>query len=82
MLIEDRLDQLETILPNYHRRRTYETSTIYVTKTIINRRNMATLVVKNCIPIGYDVCGTKNKHRRSKLAKTPKDEEEDRFYFG
>ncbi|KAJ8968645.1 hypothetical protein NQ317_015723 [Molorchus minor] len=31
MLIEDRLDQLETILPHYTRRRVFETSTITVT---------------------------------------------------
>ncbi|KAH1002245.1 hypothetical protein HUJ04_008350 [Dendroctonus ponderosae] len=58
MLIEDRLDQLETILPNYHRKRIFETSTMYVTKTLRNKRSMATLVVKNCIPVGFDICVT------------------------
>ncbi|ENN75142.1 hypothetical protein D910_10224 [Dendroctonus ponderosae] len=83
MLIEDRLDQLETILPNYHRKRIFETSTMYVTKTLRNKRSMATLVVKNCIPVGFDICGKKRKSRRtSKIARDALDDDEDRMYFG
>lgn len=83
MLIEDRLDQLETILPNYHRKRTFETSTMYVTKTLRNKRSMATLVVKNCIPVGFDICGKKRKSRRtSKIARDALDDDEDQVYFG
>ncbi|KAL1517479.1 hypothetical protein ABEB36_001241 [Hypothenemus hampei] len=83
LLIEDRLDQLETILPEYRRRRTYETSTIYVTKTLTDKRAMATLVVKNCVPLGYDVCPKKTSNRRThKLAKKPQVSKESLFYFG
>ncbi|XP_030749304.1 uncharacterized protein LOC115877305 [Sitophilus oryzae] len=68
LLIEDRLAQLETILPQYQRRRVFETSTIFVTKTINNKRNMATLIAKNCIPLGYELCrNIKPQKRRSKL---------------
>ncbi|KAF7269804.1 hypothetical protein GWI33_017173 [Rhynchophorus ferrugineus] len=66
ILIEDRLSHLETLLPEYKRRKIFETSTIYVTKTISNRRQMATLVVKNCIPVGYEICQSKKQKRRSK----------------
>ncbi|KAJ8953993.1 hypothetical protein NQ318_004284 [Aromia moschata] len=61
MLIEDRLDQLETVLPHYTRRRVFETSTITITKVISNRRAMATLTVKNCVPQGYEFCSNKIK---------------------
>ncbi|XP_066155309.1 uncharacterized protein [Euwallacea fornicatus] len=83
LLIEDRLDHLESILPDYHRRRSYETSTMYVTKTLTNRRSMATLVVKNCVPVGYDICPKGPKRRRhSKIARRPHKADETRFYFG
>ncbi|VEN48387.1 unnamed protein product [Callosobruchus maculatus] len=82
MLIEDRLDQLETILPHYVRRRVYQTSTITMTKVLNNRRSMATLVVKNCIPPGYQFCVTKNKKRKSKVAQFTNNSNESLFYFG
>nr|CAH7758213.1 unnamed protein product [Callosobruchus chinensis] len=82
MLIEDRLDQLETILPHYVRRRVYQTSTITMTKVLNNRRSMATLVVKNCIPPGYQFCVTKNKKRKSKVAQFTNNSNESIFYFG
>ncbi|EFA00596.1 hypothetical protein TcasGA2_TC003467 [Tribolium castaneum] len=71
MLIEDRLDQLETILPHYTRRRTYQTTTITVTKVKSNNRATATLLVKNCIPQGFELCPPKikAKRRKSKIAK-------------
>ncbi|KAJ8930914.1 hypothetical protein NQ314_016238 [Rhamnusium bicolor] len=81
MLIEDRLDQLETILPHYTRRRTYETSTITVTKVISNRRTMATLIIKNCIPQGYDFCSPKTRKRKSKVAQLTNNANESN-YFG
>ena len=92
MLIEDRLDQLETILPDYTRRRAYETKTIYVTKTISNRRSMATLVVKNCVPLGYEICPKKSKtsgktkkkkrDRSSKIARETDRSGEKKFFYG
>lgn len=85
MLIEDRLNQLETILPHYTRRRVFETSTITVTKVISNERSMATLIVKNCIPYGFDLCESKNRQvRRSKVAKLSNstNTHESGFYFG
>lgn len=85
MLIEDRLNQLETILPHYTRRRVYETSTITITKVVSNKRNMATLVVKNCIPYGYDLCESQsgnNLRRRSKVARLSNNTGEHGFYFG
>ncbi|CAH2015072.1 unnamed protein product [Acanthoscelides obtectus] len=82
MLIEDRLDQLETILPHYVRRRVYQTSTITMTKVLNNKRTMATLTVKNCIPPGYQFCVTKNKKRKSKVAKFTNNTNESLFYFG
>ncbi|XP_057653676.1 uncharacterized protein LOC130892320 [Diorhabda carinulata] len=82
MLIEDRLDQLETILPHYTRRRTYETSTITVTKVLSNRKTMATLLAKNCIPYGFDLCESKTRKRQSKIAKFSNDSVEERYYFG
>jgi hypothetical protein len=69
MLIEDRLDQLESILPQYTRRRVYQTTTITVTKVKSNNRATATLLVKNCVPQGYDLCPPKIKRRKSKIAK-------------
>ncbi|KAG5895139.1 hypothetical protein JTB14_008573 [Gonioctena quinquepunctata] len=81
MLIEDRLDQLETILPHYTRRRIYQTSTITVTKVLSNRRATATMLVKNCIPYGYDVCEPKSRNRKSKVARPTSDLNE-RHYFG
>lgn len=61
LLIEDRLDQLEDILPHYTRRRVYETSTITVTKTRRSNRATATLLVKNCVPKDIDLCPTSQK---------------------
>ncbi|XP_072397752.1 uncharacterized protein [Diabrotica undecimpunctata] len=82
MLIEDRLDQLETILPHYTRRRTYETSTITVTKVLTNQRTMATLMVKNCIPYGFDLCEvTTARKRRSKVARLTNNTNES-YFFG
>ncbi|CAG9855686.1 unnamed protein product [Phyllotreta striolata] len=83
MLIEDRLDQLETILPHYTRRRTYETSTITVTKVLSNHRTMATLVVKNCIPFGFELCDppAPARKRQSKVAKLSNKTNE-RYFFG
>lgn len=81
MLIEDRLDQLETLLPHYTRRRTYETTTVTVTRTLSNRRAMATLVPKNCVPQGFSFCTERKKNRESKVAKFTKDTTE-MFYFG
>lgn len=83
LLIEDRLNQLETILPHYTRRRVYETSTITVTKVVSNRRSMATLIVKNCIPYGFDLCESKNgKARKSKVTRISNKTGESNFYFG
>ena len=61
--IEDRLDHLEQVLPGYTRRRVFETSTITVTKTRSNNRDMATLLVKNCVPYGVEICPGKVKKR-------------------
>ncbi|KAJ3662833.1 hypothetical protein Zmor_007158 [Zophobas morio] len=83
MLIEDRLDQLETILPQYTRRRVYQTTTVTVTKVKSNNRATATLLVKNCIPQGYDVCPPKTKQRRSsKIAKVTNKTAEQNNYYG
>lgn len=68
ILIDDRLKHLEEILPYYTRKRRYETSTITVTKVVNSGEPMATLVVKNCIPQGIEVCPKKSKKRKSKLA--------------
>ncbi|KAL3269360.1 hypothetical protein HHI36_008432 [Cryptolaemus montrouzieri] len=68
LLIEDRLDQLETILPYYTRKRVYETSTITITKVRNDNRVTATLLAKNCIPHGYPLCPPKIKKRKSKVA--------------
>lgn len=65
LLIEDRLDQLEQILPHYTRRRKYETSTVTITKTRVDNSVKATLLVKNCVPVGYSFCPP--KRRRSKI---------------
>ncbi|XP_018566727.1 uncharacterized protein LOC108907491 [Anoplophora glabripennis] len=81
LLIEDRLDQLETILPHYTRRRTFETSTVTVTKVLSNKRSMATLIVKNCIPQGYELCSPKRKKRKSKVARFSNNRNEN-HYFG
>lgn len=57
ILIEDRLDQLEEILPHYTRKRNYETSTITVTKVLYNsNKQTATLLVKNCVPPDIAIC--------------------------
>lgn len=64
MLIEDRLDHLEDILPHYTRRRTYETSTVTITKTAVDNKIKATLLVKNCIPEGYEFCPPKRRRSR------------------
>ncbi|KAK5642995.1 hypothetical protein RI129_009162 [Pyrocoelia pectoralis] len=70
-LIDQRLDQLQGILPYYARIRDYETETITVTKQLSNHRVMATLMVKNCIPRDLQVCppnfkGKKTNSNRSK----------------
>lgn len=83
ILIEDRLDHLEAILPHYTRRRVYETSTITVTKVRRSEDVTATLLVKNCVPRGIDVCPAKSKKRKSKVAKyTNVVNEIDNGYFG
>lgn len=83
LLIEDRLDQLETILPHYTRRRIYDTSTITVTKVLSNQRTMATMVVKNCIPYGYDLCESKSrKSREPKVTRFSNNTSESGFYIG
>ncbi|GJQ68233.1 hypothetical protein Trydic_g16852 [Trypoxylus dichotomus] len=64
MLIEDRLDHLEEILPHYTRRRAYETSTVTITKTTVDNRVKATLLVKNCVPEGYEFCPPKKRKSR------------------
>lgn len=57
LLIEDRLDHLEEILPHYKRKRIYETSTITVTKVRYNaNKATATLLVKNCVPPDIAIC--------------------------
>lgn len=57
ILIEDRLDHLEEILPHYTRKRNYETSTITVTKVLYNsNKQTATLLVKNCVPPDIAIC--------------------------
>lgn len=69
VLIDDRLKHLEEILPYYTRKRRYETSTITVTKVVNSGEPMATLIVKNCIPQGIEICPPKKtKKRKSKLA--------------
>lgn len=80
MLIEDRLDQLETILPHYTRKRVYETSTITVTKVRSNNRATATLLVKNCVPQGYELCPPKARRRKSKVAQVSDDRSEGHYY--
>ncbi|XP_023027831.2 uncharacterized protein [Leptinotarsa decemlineata] len=80
MLIEDRLDQLETILPHYTRRRVFQTSTITVTKVLSNRKATATMLVKNCIPYGYAFCEPIARSRKSKVAETADDDNE--HYYG
>lgn len=67
ILIDDRLGHLEEILPYYSRRKAYETSTITVTKVVSSGEPMATLVVKNCIPQGIEICPKKTKKRKSKV---------------
>lgn len=66
ILIEDRLDHLAEILPYYTRRKTYETSTITVTKVREGHKPMATLLVKNCVPTGIPRCPPKK--RKSKVS--------------
>lgn len=61
--IEDRLDHLEQVLPGYTRRRVFETSTITITKTRSDNRDTATLIVKNCVPYGVEICPRKEKKR-------------------
>lgn len=57
ILIEDRLDHLEEILPHYTRKRNYETSTITITKVQYNaNKATATLLVKNCVPPDIAIC--------------------------
>ncbi|CAH2015074.1 unnamed protein product [Acanthoscelides obtectus] len=53
-----------------------------MTKVLNNKRTMATLTVKNCIPPGYQFCVTKNKKRKSKVAKFTNNTNESLFYFG
>lgn len=65
ILIEDRLDHLEEILPHYTRKRNYSTSTITVTKVRYNaNKATATLLVKNCVPPDIAICP--KKRRRTK----------------
>ncbi|RZC43267.1 hypothetical protein BDFB_010893 [Asbolus verrucosus] len=80
MLIEDRLDQLETILPHYTRRRVFQTSTITVTKVKSNNRATATLLVKNCVPQGYDLCPPKVRQRKSKIVEVSNITLEQNYY--
>lgn len=80
MLIEDRLDQLETVLPHYTRRRVYQTSTITVTKVRSNNRATATLLVKNCMPQGFDLCPSSPKKRKSKVAQFTNSSNESHFF--
>lgn len=80
MLIEDRLDQLETVLPHYTRRRVYQTTTITVTKVRSNNRATATLLAKNCIPQGFEVCPPPVKKRKSKVARFTNSSEEEHFF--
>lgn len=61
LLIEERLDHLEEILPHYTRRRNYETSTVTITKTRVDDRVKATLLVRNCVPEGYEFCPPKRR---------------------
>ncbi|KAI4470305.1 alpha/beta hydrolase domain-containing protein [Holotrichia oblita] len=61
LLIEERLDHLEEILPHYTRRRNYETSTVTITKTMVDNRVKATLLVRNCVPEGYEFCPPKRR---------------------
>lgn len=67
LLIEDRLDQLEDILPHYTRKRVYQTSTITITKTRNNNMATATLLVKNCVPQGIEMCPTKIRKKKKKV---------------
>lgn len=69
VLIDERLEHLEQILPYYTRRRELETSTITVTKVVNGGEPMATLVVKNCIPQGMEICPKKSKKRKSKVGR-------------
>lgn len=77
LLIEDRLDRLEDMLPHYTRMRVYQTSTITVTRTRTARMATATLMVKNCVPDGIDYCkkrqktttNTTNKKKKKKTNK-------------
>lgn len=59
LLIEDRLDHLEDILPHYTRSRVYQTKAITLTRQLLSDNTMATLVVKNCIPINVPICPKK-----------------------
>lgn len=83
ILIEDRLDHLQEILPYYTRRKTYETSTITVTKVRNVHKVTATLVVKNCVPAGVDVCPpNKKKRRKSKVGNFSNITEQFNEFFG
>lgn len=69
VLIEDRLDHLQSILPYYTRPKVYQTKTITVTKQMDNNRVRATLMVKNCIPRGIPLCErieNNNQKRKTK----------------
>lgn len=66
LLIEDRLDQLEQVLPHYTRRRVYQTSTVTVTKFHNYNLATATLMVRNCIPQGIEVCPDKTFKKKKK----------------
>lgn len=82
ILIEDRLDHLQEILPYYTRRKTFETSTITVTKVRNANKVRATLLVKNCVPAGIDVCPPKKKRRKSKVANFDNSTAEINDFFG
>lgn len=68
VLIEDRLDHLEAILPHYKRRKLYHTSTLTVTKVRYNsNKATATLLVKNCVPPDIAVCPKKKKRKTKEM---------------
>lgn len=72
ILIEDRLDHLEKVLPHYSRKKAYKTSTLTVTKTKFRNGPTATLLVHNCVPEGVEICpsGVQNKYKSSSVKYT------------
>lgn len=68
ILIEDRLDHLEGILPYYKRRKLFQTSTLTVTKVRYNsNKATATLIVKNCVPPDIAICPNKKKRKTKEM---------------